>query len=136
MIELLGRERCDIFVIPNGIDYEFFSSYLGKRGFVTSEPGNNKNVVLYVGKLEPVKGVRYLVQAIGILRDGGLRNVKLLIVGDGSEKQCLEELVKKLGLEDYVIFAGKVSHEKISEYMALADVFVLPSLSEGLGLVV
>ena len=136
IIELLGRERCDIFVIPNGIDYEFFSSYLGKRGSVTSEPGNNKKIVLYVGRLEPVKGVRYLVQAMGILRDGGLRNVKLLIVGDGSEKKCLEELVKKLDLEDYVVFAGKVSHEKIPEYMASADVFVLPSLSEGFGMAV
>ena len=136
MIELLGKERCDIFVIPNGIDYEFFSSYLGKQGSVTSEPGNNKKVVLYVGRLDPVKGVRYLVQAMGILRDRGLRNAKLLIVGDGSEKKYLEELVKKLGLEDYVVFAGKVSHEKIPEYMALADVFVLPSLSEGFPTVV
>jgi glycosyltransferase involved in cell wall biosynthesis len=131
MIELLGRERCDIFVIPNGIDYEFFSSYLGKRGSVTSEPGNNKKVVLYVGRLDPVKGVRYLVQAMGILRDRGLRNAKLLIVGDGSEKKYLEELVKKLGLEDYIVFVGRVSHDKIPEYMASADLFVLPSLSEG-----
>jgi glycosyltransferase involved in cell wall biosynthesis len=81
---------------------------------------NKKKVILYVGRLEPVKGVRYLVQAMGILRDGGLRNVKLLIVGDGSEKRCLEELVKKLDLEDYVVFAGKVSHEKIPEYNGIS----------------
>jgi N-acetyl-alpha-D-glucosaminyl L-malate synthase BshA len=136
MIELFGRERCDIFVIPNGIDYEFFSSYLEKQSSVASEPKGNRKVVLYIGRLEPVKGVRYLVQAMGILRDRGLRNAKLLIVGDGSEKKYLEELVKKLGLEDYVVFAGKVPHEKIPEYMALADVFVLPSLSEGFPLVV
>jgi glycosyltransferase involved in cell wall biosynthesis len=121
MIEQLGRERGDIFVIPNGIDYEFFSSYLEKRDLAVSERGNNKKVVLYVGRLEPVKGVRYLVQAMRILKDRGLRNVKLLIVGDGSEKKYLEELVKKLGLEDYVVFAGKAFHEKIPEYMALAD---------------
>ncbi len=42
MIELLGRERCDIFVIPNGIDYEFFSGYLRKQGLATLGPVNNK----------------------------------------------------------------------------------------------
>jgi len=137
MIEILGRERCDIFVIPNGIDYEFFSGYLRKQGLSTLEPVNNKKkVILYVGRLEPVKGVRYLVEAVRILIDKGLRNIKVLIVGDGSEKRYLEELVEKLGLEDYIVFVGRVPHDKIPEYMASADLFVLPSLSEGFGIVV
>ncbi len=83
-----------------------------------------------------MKGVIYLVQAVRILIDKGLRNIKVLIVGDGSEKRYLEELVKKLGLEDYIVFVGKVPHDKIPEYMASADLFVLPSLSEGFGNVV
>jgi N-acetyl-alpha-D-glucosaminyl L-malate synthase BshA len=137
MIEILGRERDDIFVIPNGIDHEFFSSYLRKQGHATLEPVNNKEkVILYVGRLEPVKGVRYLVQAVRILINRGFRNMKLLIVGDGSEKRYLEELVKKLGLEDYIVFVGRVSHDKIPEYMASADLLVLPSLSEGFGIVI
>jgi N-acetyl-alpha-D-glucosaminyl L-malate synthase BshA len=132
MIEILGRERDDIFVIPNCIDYEFFSSYLRKQGHATLEPVNNKKkVILYVGRLEPVKGVRYLVQAVRILINRGFRNMKLLIVGDGSEKRYLEELVKKLGLEDYIVFVGRAPHDKIPEYMASADLLVLPSLSEG-----
>ena len=136
MIELLGRERCDIFVIPNGIDDKFFSGYLRKQSPATLEPVNNKKkVILYVGRLEPVKGVRYLVQAVRILIDKDLRNIKLLIVGDGSEKRYLEELVKKLGLEDYIVFVGRVPHDKIPEYMASADLFVLPSLSEGFPIV-
>ena len=57
--------------------------------------------------------------------------MKLLLVGDGSEVNNLKLLVKKLQLEDDVIFIGKRPTEKIPEYLIAADVFVLPSLSEG-----
>jgi glycosyltransferase involved in cell wall biosynthesis len=51
-----------------------------------------------------------------------------------AEKRYLEELVKKLGLEDYIVFVGRVPHDKIPEYMASADLFVLPYCPRGLQL--
>jgi glycosyltransferase involved in cell wall biosynthesis len=130
MCELLGRERSDVFVIPNGIDLDHFDGH-AKGITQNSLKSRDEKVVLYVGRLEPVKGVKYLVKAMKILRDGGLRNVKLLIVGDGTERRLLEELVRKYDLEDCVVFAGKVPHNEIPAFMASADMFVLPSLSEG-----
>jgi glycosyltransferase involved in cell wall biosynthesis len=59
-------------------------------------------------------------------------NVTLLLVGDGEERENLRALVQKLNLSECVSFVGRVSNEKVPEYMAAADVFVLPSLSEGL----
>lgn len=136
MNKILSIRREDIFVIPNGIDFEFSNNYLQKKTSPFPKSSNNEKIILYVGRLEPVKGVRYLIQAMGILKDRGIRNVKLLIVGEGSERKYLEELVKKLRLEDSVVFVGKVPHKEIPAYMGLADVFVLPSLSEGFPVVI
>jgi glycosyltransferase involved in cell wall biosynthesis len=55
----------------------------------------------------------------------------LAIVGDGPERGTLERLARELGIEKHVLFAGKVSHRELLRWYAAADVFVLPSLSEG-----
>ena len=61
---------------------------------------------------------------------------RLIVVGDGKERQDLENLTKALSLGDSVTFVGRVPNEKVPEYMAAADIFVLPSLSEGLPVVI
>ncbi|MBT4209541.1 MAG: glycosyltransferase family 4 protein [Candidatus Komeilibacteria bacterium] len=60
-------------------------------------------------------------------------NIKLLLVGDGDQKELLKNLAKKLKLEDRVIFAGRVDRSEISKYRQISDIFVCPSRSEGLG---
>jgi glycosyltransferase involved in cell wall biosynthesis len=60
-------------------------------------------------------------------------NIKLLLVGAGSEEQMLRDLTKKLKLDNRVIFAGKVDRSVISKYRQISDIFVCPSRSEGLG---
>ncbi|OGZ02441.1 MAG: hypothetical protein A2430_02095 [Candidatus Liptonbacteria bacterium RIFOXYC1_FULL_36_8] len=59
--------------------------------------------------------------------------VKLLIVGDGQEREVLELKVKSLGLEEEVVFVGEVKPEEVVRYYEIADVFVRPSRSEGFG---
>jgi glycosyltransferase involved in cell wall biosynthesis len=131
MIELIGKERRDIFVIPNGIDLSLFDNNARKITTHSLKAGENERIILYVGRLEPIKGVRYLIQAMKILKNKGIANVKLLILGEGRERKYLEDLVIRLDLKDRVIFVGKVPHHDIPVYMASADIFVLPSLSEG-----
>ncbi len=84
-----------------------------------------------VARLEPNKGIRYLVNATGSLsrRIAGLR---VIIIGVGSERKSLEGLVKKLGLENVVIFCGFLPNAV--ELLEAFDVFAMPSLSEGFGL--
>lgn len=114
----------DIFVIPNGIDLEKYSRI----------PKNSKKVngitILFVGRLHPVKGVQYLIEAMAIIHQE-MPGVKLIIVGEGIEREKLEGLTKQLDLKGCIQFVGRVPQEKIPLFMQQADIFVLPSLAEG-----
>jgi glycosyltransferase involved in cell wall biosynthesis len=103
------------------------------REIKQSELGiDSKNFVIgNVGRLEAVKGHKYLIDAFKkINEERQLIPLKLLIIGDGDEKENLENYVKELNLEDKVIFTGY--REDVEELMALMDIFVLTSLREGL----
>lgn len=115
----------NVEVIPNGIDLHRFIN-LGRKphaGFV----------VMTVARLEKVKGIDYLIKAITNLQ---FTNFQLLIIGDGSERRNLENLTEKLGLRERVKFLGEIPNERVPEYLAAADCFVLPSLKEGFGIVI
>lgn len=115
----------DISVISNGIELNNY----------TNEPpvqnvGGSEKRILFVGRLHPIKGVQYLLQAMQIVH-AEMPDVRLILVGDGEEREYLESLTDRLEIRGCVEFAGRVPHEKIQGYLGQADVFVLPSLSEG-----
>ena len=85
--------------------------------------------IVYVGRLEKVKNVESLVRAFSHLRNDDLQ---LTIIGDGRERQNLETLVKEIKLSDNVIFEGFQSDP--GKYLSTADLYVLPSYSEGFGI--
>lgn len=124
----------EIPVIPNGIDAERFErvSRDDARRQLGIEPA--QKIVLYVGRFYPVKGVKYLVTAMGQIRREE-ENAILMLVGYGSEEENLRLLVKELGLSDCVRFVGAVQNDLIPAYMAASDVLVLPSISEGFPMV-
>ena len=82
-----------------------------------------------IGRLEPVKNHKLLIQALSQIDD---ITIQLIIVGDGSDRNQLEQLSNKLGLQDRVLFTGYTNTPE--KYLAKADLFVLPSLSEGFGI--
>lgn len=82
-----------------------------------------------VGRLTPVKGIPYLLEAASILLRQGA-NVKVLVVGDGSIRGDLETQVRDLGITANVVFLGH--REDTDELLQALDIFVLPSLSEGI----
>ena len=86
-------------------------------------------VVGTVGRLVPVKGLEYLLLAALGLRHQ-LRNAKYLIVGDGVSRSQLQEVVEQTGLKDKVIFSGY--REDVYDLINAMDVFVLPSIDEGI----
>ena len=120
----------NVFVIPNGVDLRNFENISQKNCRSKLAIKENKKIILFVGTLRPVKGVRYLVEAMEIIIQKNT-NTRLMLVGDGEDRRKLEKLVKEFVLDEYVTFVGKVSNEKVPEYMVASDVFVLPSLSEG-----
>jgi len=122
----------DAFVIPNGIDLRRFESLSHQDTHTLAV--NGEIAILFVGRLHPIKGVAYLIEAMPVIIRKHPK-VKLFLVGDGEERQRLESLVAKLDLDKHTTFIGQIPNEKVSQYMAASDVFVLPSLSEGLPVV-
>lgn len=124
------RKICDreVSVVPNGVDLERFK--ISSRG---NKEGNAKTIV-FVGRLHPVKGVQYLIEAMSIIHLE-TPDVKLVLVGDGVERSNLEELAERLELNGCIQFVGQVPQERIPQIMHQADVFALSSLSESFGIV-
>lgn len=87
-------------------------------------------VVGSVARLIPSKGIHHLLDAIPLIKDY-CENVRFMIVGDGPYEGVLKVKVKDLGVEGDVIFTGYVT--PVWDYLDAMDIFVLPSLSEGLG---
>lgn len=88
---------------------------------------HHRHEFLFVGRLEPVKNLAFLLGAFSLLQES-LNEVHLTIVGDGSERKALADLCVKLGIVDQVAFVGWQKPEK---YFAACDVVVLTSHYEG-----
>jgi len=122
MAKVTDRE---IFVVPNGINLNQFTE---RSLTIVKENGVKK--ILFIGRLHPVKGVKYLIRAMErVLKE--IPEAKLILVGDGKEREMLETLSKQLSINNSVQFVGIVPHEKVHTFLQQADVFVLPSISEG-----
>ncbi|MBI0397197.1 glycosyltransferase family 4 protein [Cyclobacterium marinum] len=87
--------------------------------------------IVSVGRLEKVKNQILLIDSIAQLNK---KNLRLILVGDGNERSFLESRIKNLGLENQILITGFVSNPEL--YLAKADLFVLPSFSEGFGIAV
>jgi len=88
----------------------------------------SEKVILFVGRLHPVKNVDLLLKAYKYLLGN---NCKIVILGDGPEREHLEKLAKDLGINEDVSFKGFQPKKLVLEYMKASDVLVLPSLVEG-----
>jgi glycosyltransferase involved in cell wall biosynthesis len=95
-----------------------------------SEWGNRRPVLVLAARLRPEKGHQFLLEAVGRLRRNFPR-ILLVLAGDGSLRPGLEQQAASLGIADHVRFLGL--RNDIPEILATADLFILPSLSEGIG---
>lgn len=93
-------------------------------------------VFLFVGRIMPRKGLHHLLDAVLRLKARGYTNYTLQIVGDGEQREELQEFTRSNQLDDYVQWVGQVDYDRISAYFHNADVFVLPTLEDTWGVVV
>jgi phosphatidylinositol alpha-mannosyltransferase len=119
-----------ITIVPNGIDLEHFARPAAKR----KELKQNNKELLYIGRLERRKGVRYLLQAFQLLQ-ANHEDVSLIIAGDGPDREKLEALAEELGLRN-IKFVGYVSEEEKLRLLHTTDLFCAPALyGESFGVV-
>lgn len=135
--ELMKRyfvERDKIRVIYNGVDTERFNPTVNGRSMRECYKLENCPTVLYLGRLAPYKGVQFLMKAIpDVLKE--LPETKFLITGGMRyDVADLSRLIKRLKIENSIVFTGYVSDTDVPKLYACCDVFCYPSLWEGFGL--
>ncbi|HXY42981.1 MAG TPA: glycosyltransferase [Acidimicrobiales bacterium] len=142
LVDLYGADRERIEIVPLGVDHAFFSP--GDRRMAQRAIGLDDlsgPLLLFVGRIQPLKGADVAVRALAALRSGVVADARLVIVGGPSgphgdeELKQLHELALSLGLEDRVRFTPPQPHELLSSYYRAADCCVVPSRSESFGLV-
>lgn len=115
-----------IHIVRCGVDPEQFRRQ--------SNPANAVPELLCVGRLVSAKGQHTLLQACRALADKN-RPYHLTLVGDGEDRQSLEQLSQSLGIDQYITFTGAIGQDKVREYYKKADLFILPSFAEGVPVV-
>jgi glycosyltransferase involved in cell wall biosynthesis len=133
ILEHYTVEEGKIRIIPNGVDVEKFkptNTADSKRQFnLGKEP-----TVLFVGSIVPRKGLPYLVEAAKkVVKQQA--NTKFVIVGDGPLRKQLDESLNASGLIGNFVFLGNLKENQLPAVYGAADVFVLPSIQEGQGIV-
>jgi len=114
-----------IYVIPNGVDLARFTNGHQRVPSATVR-------ILFVSRLILRKGLQFLIDALPAIRQQAAGPFVINVVGDGPDKDILLKQIETLGVGECVRFYGYVEHDKLPEYYLDADIFVLPSLAEGM----
>ena len=124
---------CPITVIPNGVDVSVFSTKISEQEAkeLKEKLGKKEGDVFLVttSRLVQKNGVADVIAALEFLP----KNVKFLVIGSGELESELKAQTSRLNLEDRVMFLGYMPHADMAKYVQISDIFIRPSLSEGLG---
>ncbi len=135
VIRLYGAPERKIETVPAGVDLSVFSP-VDQRAARRDLGIEEENVLLYVGRIEPLKGIDVLLRAAPLMECS--EDLRLLVVGGspGSDAELdrLKSLASELGIDDSVTFTGSVAQSELPTYYSAADAFVLPSHAESFGL--
>jgi glycosyltransferase involved in cell wall biosynthesis len=126
------NKRFKTFVVNNGISQKpsFFPlSTSSKTDMIINEFCKGYFVIASIGRLSPEKGILYLIDAFSVLREK-YQKVRLLLIGEGEQRQILENRIRQLHLEDHVLMTGYLPDATC--YLSEIKVLALPSLTEGL----
>jgi len=125
-----------IDLVPNGVDLEKYDQYFSEdqKKDLRTELGilPEEKVIITTSRLAKKNGIIDLVKGF-FEAQKKIDNLRLLVVGEGKERKKIEKLIKKLKIEKKVIMTGFVSNDEVVKYYKIADLFVRPSHSEGMG---
>ena len=143
LVELYGADRSRVDVVPPGVDLEVFVP--GRRSLARVELGiaDTDDVILFVGRIQPLKAPDVLLGAVAKLVEGDLdrRNRTMVVVVGGpsgagtAEPEQLQKMAVELGISDLVRFSPALPQTELARWYQAADVTVVPSYSESFGLV-
>jgi D-inositol-3-phosphate glycosyltransferase len=145
LVTAYGAPSDRVVVVPLGVDLATFQP-IGRKEARRKIAYGDERLLLFVGRLERLKGVDVAIRALALLRDRRHDDLRLLILGEDarnatsgdeeeSEKKRLKAIASELGVRDRVDFIGSVAHHELPYFYGAADVCVMPSYSESFGLV-
>ena len=136
MVRLYAADASKINLVPCGVDLEVFRP-LNQKSVRSSLGLNGEKILLYVGRVEPIKGLDLLVETAAQMDSE--EGVRMMVVGadvnGDREMDRVRQLAKERDLEDKIDFVGQVDHDDLPLYYNAADVCVVPSYYESFGLV-
>jgi N-acetyl-alpha-D-glucosaminyl L-malate synthase BshA len=124
---------CSIEVIYNFIDSDYYQRRPDESLRRELAPRGEK-ILLHISTFRPVKRIMDCIEIIARLRNRHDLGCRLVMCGDGPEREEAQSLAAKLGVADHVDFVGKQPQSQIREYLSVADLLLLPSQSESFGL--
>ncbi|ADU62677.1 MULTISPECIES: glycosyltransferase [Pseudodesulfovibrio] len=131
--------KTPVFVVPTGIETDKFAKLSELEGArLRAELGiaNDELVLLSVSRLSAEKNIDFMLEAVSRLTKHCSRKFKLVLIGEGPERERLYKMAETLGLQDTVLFPGAVPPETMPAYYSLGDIFVFASTSETQGMVI
>ncbi len=136
LIRHYGASSEKISVVPCGVNLEQFKALDKTQARQYLGFGNDK-IILFVGRIDPLKGMDKLIKALPYLRN--IQGLRLLVIGGGEHSQHeieqLQKLAYSLKIQNSVAFLGLVKHEQLPYFYSAADACVVPSYYESFGLV-
>lgn len=116
-------------VVHNGVDVDRFKPRNGDPGLADRLGLKSDKVIITIGRLVGWKGLQVLMDALPSIRTM-IPDVQWLVVGGGAYQDALQTKCRGLQLQGSVVFAGEISHERLPDFIPLADVMVQPSIAE------
>ncbi|NJF24671.1 glycosyltransferase family 4 protein [Thermococcus sp. Bubb.Bath] len=137
MLSILGRnlKNREIYVIPNGIDTDFWKPQEDKEGWKEAL-GLKGMVVTTTSRLTKRKRIHVIPKVAKRIKEEYGENVTFLIIGDGPERSNIERLIREYNVGDIVKLLGRQPREKIKEYLGASDVYLSPTVYEAFGIAV
>ncbi|WP_157931995.1 glycosyltransferase [Methanobacterium subterraneum] len=130
-MKLMVNDETKVFVLRNGVDTSRFNPARNRSLRDNFGINDDDVLILFVGYLDKFKGIFELINAFYEI-NGENKNVKLMMVGVGPRKGELVNILTGLDINNEVIFTGRVEPQKIHKFYQAADIFTLPSYTEGL----
>lgn len=103
-------------IVPIKKNYILKGKYVKEEDFIIG----------YIGSVTKLEGLQNILRTLKILKGEGYKDIKLMIVGEGNYCETLQKLAKELEIHSQVIFAGKISHDKVNDYYSIFDICVFP----------
>ncbi|MCD6496041.1 MAG: glycosyltransferase family 4 protein [Candidatus Aenigmarchaeota archaeon] len=124
LVELYGLDRKKIDIIYNGIEYDKFRT------------GPDKNYIFFLGRLDQMKGVHFLVEAYSMIKDDIPQKLLLCGTGNNEYREFIMKMISELGLKNHVTIRGRLKENELVKLYSEASIVALPSVYEPFGITV